>query len=257
LPSSSPPPPSLSPATVRRAAAFAALGDPTRLAIVDLLALDDRAPSELGAALGIGSNLVAHHLAVLEAAGLVVRHRSAGDGRRRYVGLGPAVPDGVVAPARLAASRVVFVCRHNAARSPFAAALWATCSPVPATSAGASPAAAVHPAAVAAARRYGVDLSGHRPRGYAACGAPVTTSTAPSDPWLVVSVCDVAFEDDPPLAAALRLHWSVPDPLSDPGAPSCDTAFADIAGRIARLATVVGAAEANEAPAGDVRSREG
>lgn len=239
-PASSPPaPPSLSPATVRRAAAFAALGDPTRLAIVDHLALGDRSPSDLAAALGIGSNLVAHHLAVLEAAHLVVRHRSAADGRRRYVGLGPAVPDGVVAPARLAASRVVFICRHNAARSPFAAALWATCSSVPATSAGATPAAAVHPAAVAAARRYGVDLTGHRPRGYEACGAPATTFVASPDPWLVVSVCDVAFEDDPPLPAAHQRHWSVPDPLSDPGAPSCDTAFADIAGRIARLAAVV------------------
>src|ERR1700730_7317217 len=48
-----------------RAQLHAALGDPHRLAIVDELALSDRAPSELAAMLGIDSNLLAHHLGVL------------------------------------------------------------------------------------------------------------------------------------------------------------------------------------------------
>ena len=68
-----------------RARAYAALGDPSRLAIIDLLANADLASGELGTQLGIPTNLMAHHLHVLEEAGLVARRRSEGDGRRTYV----------------------------------------------------------------------------------------------------------------------------------------------------------------------------
>ena len=47
---------------VRRARVHAALGDVHRLRIVDLLATTDASSSELGAALGLPSNLLAHHL---------------------------------------------------------------------------------------------------------------------------------------------------------------------------------------------------
>ncbi|HRK48353.1 MAG TPA: helix-turn-helix domain-containing protein, partial [Nocardioides sp.] len=63
----------------RRASAFAALGDPVRLAIVDRLAASDELPSDLAEELGIRSNLLAHHLNVLEEAGLVRRQRSEAD----------------------------------------------------------------------------------------------------------------------------------------------------------------------------------
>ena len=43
-----------------RAALHAALSEPARLAIVDELAVSDRSPKELGARLGIPSNLLAH-----------------------------------------------------------------------------------------------------------------------------------------------------------------------------------------------------
>ena len=72
-----------------RARIHAALGDPARLAIVDTLVAGDAAPGELGAALDMPTNLVAHHLKVLEDAGLVVRTRSEGDRRRTYVRLCP------------------------------------------------------------------------------------------------------------------------------------------------------------------------
>ena len=49
-----------------RAARFAAVGEPVRLAIVEHLALGDAAPSELGALVDLPSNLLAHHLKVLE-----------------------------------------------------------------------------------------------------------------------------------------------------------------------------------------------
>ena len=65
-----------------RAARHAALGDPVRLAIVDELAASDRAPVELRRRLGLESNLLAHHLDVLEGVGLITRSRSSGGGRR-------------------------------------------------------------------------------------------------------------------------------------------------------------------------------
>ena len=52
-----------------RAAVYAALGDPARLAVVDALALGDRSPGELGESLGLPSNLLAHHLRLLEQVG--------------------------------------------------------------------------------------------------------------------------------------------------------------------------------------------
>lgn len=45
-----------------RVARFAALADPVRLRIVDLLTLGDLAPVELQDQLGISSSLLAHHL---------------------------------------------------------------------------------------------------------------------------------------------------------------------------------------------------
>ncbi len=55
--------------------------------MVDALARSDLASVELQERFDISSNLLAHHLDVLERAGLIVRSRSSGDGRRRYVHL--------------------------------------------------------------------------------------------------------------------------------------------------------------------------
>ena len=142
-----------------RAARHAALGDPARLAIVDELVWSDRAPAELGRRLGLGSNLLAHHLAVLESAGLVDRSRSSGDGRRRYVhlrhgALADLVPGGPGSGAgRCPAepSEVLFVCTHNSARSQLAAVLWTALTGGPAASAGTHPAERVHRGAVSGA----------------------------------------------------------------------------------------------------------
>jgi predicted ArsR family transcriptional regulator len=53
-----------------------------RLAIVDTSAAGDAAPGELSAVLSLPTNRIAHHLKVLDKAGLVVRSRSEGDRRR-------------------------------------------------------------------------------------------------------------------------------------------------------------------------------
>src|SRR4051794_2560098 len=79
--------PALGQDVVSRARRFAALGEPARLAIVEQLLLGDSSPGELRSVTGAATNLMAHHLRVLEEAGLVRRIRSEGDGRRTYVQL--------------------------------------------------------------------------------------------------------------------------------------------------------------------------
>jgi protein-tyrosine-phosphatase/DNA-binding HxlR family transcriptional regulator len=218
----------------RRAALHAALGDPGRLTIVDTLAWGEASPGELAARLGMTSNLLAHHLRVLEDAGLLTRHRSEGDRRRSYVALARGVLDLLqpTSPA-LAAQRVVFVCTHNSARSQLAAAMWNDHSPVPATSAGTHPAPGVHPGAVAVARRRHLALVPSPPR-------HVQDVLDPAD--LVVTVCDSAHEE---LAAATTdagrpgLHWSIPDPVTAADPAAFDSVVDELTDRITRLTPAV------------------
>ncbi len=214
---------------VRRAARHAVLGDPVRLRIVDLLTLGDRSPGELRGDLGIGSNLLAHHLGVLAAAGMVDRTRSEGDHRRSYVRLVPGALAGLTPDPGLVARRIVFVCTGNAARSPLAAALWATISPVPVTSGGTHPAERTSPYALAVARRHGLGLGGHGPQ-------DVRSLLAEGD--VVVTLCDRAHEE---LGSLGALHWSVPNPGLVGTPEAYEAAFAVIAERVGRFAPRVAA----------------
>ena len=208
-----------------RAMLHRALGDVARVLIADALAVSDRTPGELREVTGATWNLLAHHLGVLEDAGLVERHRSEGDGRRRYVRLRPGALDHFAHVSTLVVRRPLFVCTHNSARSQFAAALWRKTTGSDADSAGSHPADRVHPLAVKVARAHGVDLRASRPRGY---------NQVANEPGVVVSVCDRALEARPPFHAT-TLHWSVPDP-SDRDESAFRWAFADIAERVQRLA---------------------
>jgi len=87
----------------RRAAVHAALADPARLQIADTLLAGDASPSELTAMLAMPSNLLAHHLHVLEQAGIITRRRSEGDRRRTYLQLVPGPLDSLVSPPGRAA----------------------------------------------------------------------------------------------------------------------------------------------------------
>ena len=71
-----------------RAAVYAAVGEPARLAIVDELAVSDRSPKELAEHLAIPSNLLAHHLDVLEAVGLITRAPSASNSSSAATNIG-------------------------------------------------------------------------------------------------------------------------------------------------------------------------
>ncbi|MEC9052615.1 MAG: MarR family transcriptional regulator, partial [Actinomycetota bacterium] len=149
-----------------RAARHAALADVTRLAVVDLLGVRDASPREICERLGLGSNLLAHHLAVLERAGVVERRRSEADRRRSYVRLvdaaaDPGEGDGAAVPWAGAAS-LLFVCTGNSARSQLAAAIWNSHrgdGVPPARSAGTHPAERVDPGAVDVAVRRGLRLA--------------------------------------------------------------------------------------------------
>ena len=209
----------------------AALGEPVRLAIVDHLALGDASPGALGQEFELATNLLAHHLKVLQDAGLIRRVRSEGDGRRSYVQLvldNPWVTALIpaIGPGRKeSAGRVVFVCTRNSARSQLAAAAWARASTVPATSAGTHPAARVHPRAVRVGRRHGLHLS-------AGATADLTDVARPGD--LLVAVCDNAFEELPP--GQTQLHWAVPDPVRVNSDAAFETAYEQITRRVERLA---------------------
>jgi protein-tyrosine-phosphatase len=208
----------------RRAAVHAALADPARLLITDTLADGDASPSELAALLGMQSNLLAHHLRVLEEAGLVTRHRSEGDRRRSYLRLVPGAFDALVGPPCQAARRVLFVCTANSARSHLAAALWRQASPVPAASAGTRPADAIDPGAIDAALRHQIPLPQCR---------PCHINGAREDGDLVITVCDLAHEELGKLAA---LHWSVPDPVPAGDPAGFDAALDDLGRRVRQFA---------------------
>lgn len=212
-----------------RARIHAALGDPARLAIVDTLVAGDAAPGELGAALDLPTNLVAHHLKVLEEAGLVARTRSEGDRRRTYVRLQPEALAAISSRALLAAKRVVFVCTQNSARSQLAAAIWSGRSNVPALSAGTQPVGRIHPRAIKTARRHGLDPAGWRT-------AHLSDVVRRDD--LLVAVCDNAYEHLPPEQRP-RLHWSIPDPAPANTDAAFEAAYIELADRVDRLAAAL------------------
>src|SRR6202021_2730850 len=148
----------------RRAAVHAALAGPARLQIADTLRAGDAPPWELAAMLAMPSNLLAHHLHVLEQAGIITRRRSDGDRRRTYLRLIPGTLDSLAAPPAPGAQRVLFVCTATSARSHLAAALWRRASAVPAVSAGTHPGPRIEPGVIDAARRHRLPLPRLRPR---------------------------------------------------------------------------------------------
>lgn len=207
-----------------------ALADPLRLAVVDALVAGDVSPGVLAVELGVPGNLLAHHLKVLQEAGIVGRGRSEADQRRTYVRLVPSALEGLVpvVPVRRA-PRVVFVCTHNSARSQLAAALWRTRSAVPVASGGTRPSRRVNPGAVAVARRHGLRLGRARP-------VALADVLEPAD--LVVSVCDSAHEELEDTGRE-HLHWSVPDPVPVGTDEAFEHAYEMVAGRVVRLAESV------------------
>ena len=208
----------------RRASIHAALGDAGRLAIVDRLLLGDASPSELQLLLSMPSNLLAHHVRVLETADVVRRSRSEGDRRRTYLSLNAEALEAMVPKAARRAERVVFVCTENSARSQLAVAVWNRHDAVPAASAGIHPAAEVHPGAIAAARRHQLPIRASRPQ-------HIDDVLSAGD--LVIAVCDNAHEELP--SDMPRIHWSISDPGRSSTAEAFDRTVDALITRIDRL----------------------
>lgn len=181
--------------------------------------------SELGELTGMSGNLLAHHLEVLETAGLILRRESEGDRRRRYVSLVPRAFPQPAGPKPVPATKVAFVCTHNSARSQFAAALWRHRAQGEAWSAGTEPADSVHPMAVRVAAEFGLDLSDMVPSGY---------DSLPAEPDLIISVCDRARESGIP-QAGMRHHWSIADPVPVGSVAAFRSAFEQIRARMERF----------------------
>lgn len=207
-----------------RVAKHAALADPLRLRIVDLLTFGDYSPMELRQTLGLPGNLLSHHLQALESAGLVNRRRSEADKRRMYVHLVPGSLENLMPQQLKNAQRILFVCTHNSARSQLAAALWDIKSDLPSASAGTHPSPHVAEGAVAAAQRHGLTLENTTPK---------HLDEVLTEHDFVVTVCDNAHEE---LANLPQIHWSIPDPLTLNTPQAFEDAFRDIAERIGSLA---------------------
>ena len=213
-----------------RARAHAALADSNRLAIVDELMISDRSPSELAETIGLASNLIAHHMGVLEGAGLIERIESHGDRRRRYVQLRADELTELTRPVRLQTAGVLFVCTANSARSQLATALWNQVHVVPARSAGTQPAPRVHPEAVRVARRFEIDLEGIWPR---------ELESHDLESALVITVCDQAHEALSRVGRTPFIHWSIADPAEIGGKKAFQLAAESIARRVHELAPLV------------------
>lgn len=203
----------------------AALGDPQRLRIADALIVSDLTVSEIATLMNMPGNLLAHHLDVLEGAGVVERRTSEGDRRRRYVILNPTVAGLITHGSEAVDADPLFICTANSARSQFAAALWQERTGQPVESAGTDPADVVNPMAVAVAADFGINLTDAMPSGY---NDVIGTHD------IVISVCDRAAESIIPFTEP-RLHWSVPDPVAVGTADAFVAAFADITERVDRL----------------------
>lgn len=198
---------------------FAALGDPVRLAIVDLLQDQDLSPDAVATALDLPSNLLAHHLKLLTEVGIIARNRSQADGRRTYLHLAlGAFADLLPVAAQISTPRVVFVCTENSARSVMAEALWQQHSSAPVTSAGTDPAHRINPRTRTAVRRAGLTLEQREPR-------DLDEVLRPTD--LIVSVCD-AVNEKLTRRANRHLHWSI----TDPALIGTDAAFSQTFGQI-------------------------
>ena len=207
----------------QRAAAHGALSAPARLAIVDELVVSDRTPKELGQRLGMTSNLLAHHLDVLEAEGLIERGMSAADQRRRYVRLTQHNFDSLMLTVPSTPRRVLFLCSHNSARSQLAAALWKSHTGASAASAGTHPAPRVHRGAVSAAKRAGLDITKAIPKMLGAI--PHATQ--------VITVCDRAHEELEPEDS--WWHWSIADPVDEATPAAFDAVVVELEKRIAAI----------------------
>jgi protein-tyrosine-phosphatase/DNA-binding transcriptional ArsR family regulator len=200
------------------------LANPLRWQLLQELAASDRTVRELTALVGEPQNLVSYHLRQLHDGGLVLRHRSAHDGRDVYyaidlartraelegsvralhAGLWPACPD--QHRTRVRRERILYLCTGNSARSQIAEALTVHLSggAITAVSAGSQP-KPLHPNAVRVLRDRGIDISANRSKHLDQFRSRRLDR--------VITLCDRVREVCPEFSSRpSRAHWSIPDP---------------------------------------------
>jgi len=225
-----------------------AAGHPLRWQLLGELARSDRQVAELTGLTGRPQSLVSYHLAKLRADGLVSARRSSFDGREAYYSLdlarcgalladtGQALHPGLrLAPTapkrRPGRTRVLFLCTGNSARSQMAQAL-AERLGVEAFSAGSHP-KPLHPNAIRAMRRRGIDLRGRRSKH--------VDELAGRRFACVVTLCDRVREVCPEFPSGpARVHWSIADPAAEGGGdaatyPAFERTAAELEARIPYL----------------------
>ena len=245
------------------------VADPLRWQLVRELARSDRRVNELTALSGKPQNLVSYHLRELRAAGLVSARRSSADGRDTYyrvdlarcgrmlcaasAALQPGLrlgllPTDIHLGAARRASRVLFLCTGNSARSQMAEALLQEMSghTVEARSAGSHP-KVLHPNAVRVMAERGIDISG-RPTKHLRRFERMHFDH-------VITLCDRVREVCPefPRHPALA-HWSIPDPALEAGSddatyPAFERTAQELESRIGfLLRQLIAPAEREETP---------
>jgi len=245
------------------------VADPLRWQLVRELARSDRRVNELTALSGKPQNLVSYHLRELRAAGLVSARRSSADGRDTYyrvdlarcgrmlcaasAALQPGLrlgllPTDIHLGAARRASRVLFLCTGNSARSQMAEALLQEMSghTVEARSAGSHP-KVLHPNAVRVMAERGIDISG-RPTKHLRRFERMHFDH-------VITLCDRVREVCPefPRHPALA-HWSIPDPALEAGSddatyPAFERTAQELESRIGfLLPQLIAPAEREETP---------
>lgn len=203
------------------------VADPQRWQLLRALAGSDLRVNELTDRLGKPQNLVSYHLRELRDAGLVSSRRSSADGRDTYYRIdsarcarllsaaGAALQPGLrltVAPTEshprtvTNASRVLFLCTGNSARSQMAEALIEEMSghAVRARSAGSHP-KPLHPNAVQVMAERGIDISSRSTK-------HLRRFARSRFDW-VITLCDRVREVCPEFPHhPIQSHWSVADP---------------------------------------------
>lgn len=203
-----------------------------RWKLLEALAHSDRRVHELVDRVGEPANLVSYHLRRLREHFLVRERRSAADRRDVYYsldlerlhglflsageslhpGLGAAEsqPETRGGPGREALGqgrRVLFLCTHNSARSQMAEGILRHLAPAVEVASAGTEVTRVHPLALQAMAKLGIDISQHRSK-------PLSEFLGRRFDY-VITVCDHASESCPVFPGEPeRIHWSLPDPSS-------------------------------------------
>lgn len=201
------------------------LANDLRWSLLKALTTSDLQVNELVTQLEQPMNLISYHLKKMREDALVTTRRSEADGRDIYysldlnrlrqmyleagMALHPAIGRHLptIELSQLQPQRVLFVCTHNSARSQMAEGWLRHLSQgyVEVISAGSHP-TTVHPDAVRAMEKFGIDISHQQAR-------PLSDVEGQSFDY-VITVCDKAREVCPTFpGSGTSMHWSFPDPV--------------------------------------------